>query len=404
MNPVASWLAPLAWAFAFALLSVSAVANDTSGDEVEPTPSASERGAQLEEVAVFQDGRRDKFRGQVLAEGADGGLLLQADDGLLRILDADRIQSRKQLDAPFEPITPEEMAERLLAEMPGGFRVHTTPHYVVCYNTSRTYAQWTSSLLERLHKAFTNYWQNQGFELQEPEFPLAVLVFADRQTYDTFSREDIPEGAGSIVGYYSLRSNRVNMFDLSGAEAVRTSGNRRGSLREINQMLSQPEAVPLVATIVHEATHQIAFNCGLQTRYADIPLWLCEGMAVYFEAPDLSSTRGWRGIGRVNYPRLNVFRRNMSQWRDGSLVGLIADDRRFRDPRTAPDAYADAWALNYYLIKYEPKAYVAYLQTLAEKPPLSDDGPPARLADFRQHFGDPRDVEKQFLKQMSRVK
>ena len=141
-------------------------------------------------------------------------------------------------------------------------------------------------------------------------------------------------------------------------------------MREINQMLSQPAAVPLVATIVHEATHQIAFNCGLQTRFADIPLWLCEGMAVYFEAPDLASTRGWRGIGRVNYPRLDTFHRNLPNWNDDSLEALLADDDRFRDPQTAVDAYADAWALNYYLIKYQPKAYADYLKTLAEKPPL----------------------------------
>ncbi len=88
------------------------------------------------------------------------------------------------------------MAERLLAELPAGFRVHTTPHYVVCYNTSRTYAQWTSSLLERLYKAFTNYWENQGFELREPEFPLPVLVFNDRETYDRFSRDELPGGRG----------------------------------------------------------------------------------------------------------------------------------------------------------------------------------------------------------------
>ena len=123
----------------------------------------------------------------------------------------------------------------------------------------------------------------------------------------------MPDGVGNIVGFYSLRSNRVNMFDLSGLEAIRTANGRRGSMREINQMLSQPAAVPLVATIVHEATHQIAFNCGLQNRFADIPLWLCEGMAVYFEAPDLTSTRGWRGIGRINYPRLATFQDNLSQ-------------------------------------------------------------------------------------------
>jgi hypothetical protein len=296
------------------------------------------------------------------------------------------------------------MGERLLAELPAEFRIHTTPHYVVCYNTSRTYAQWTSSLLERLYKAFTGYWKNQGLALQEPEFPLPVLVFADRQAYEEASRADLPNGVGNIVGFYSLRSNRVNMFDLTGLEAIRTANGRRGSLREINQMLSQPAAVPLVATIVHEATHQIAFNCGLQSRFADIPLWLCEGMAVYFEAPDLTSTRGWRGIGRINYPRLATFQDNLAQWQEGSLARLLADSSRLRDPRTAADAYADAWALNYYLIKYEPDAYREYLKLMAAKPPLVEDDPDTRLAEFRRHFGDLRDLEQKFLKQMSRVK
>jgi hypothetical protein len=265
--------------------------------------------------------------------------------------------------------------------------------------------------LERLYKAFTNYWESQGLAISAPEFPLVVQVFADRQMYDHASRDDLPGGAGSIVGFYSLRSNRVNMFDLTGAEAVRDANSgrepgsaRRGSMREINQMLSQPAAVPLVATIVHEATHQIAFNCGLQQRFADIPLWLCEGMAVYFEAPDLSSTRGWTGVGKVNYPRLKVFRENMANWQAGALEKMLADNQRFRDPQTAADAYADAWALNYYLIKYKPKAYTAYLKALAAKRPLIEDEQAARLAEFRQHFGDPRDLQQEFLRQMSRVK
>ena len=74
--------------------------------------------------------------------------------------------------------------------------------------------------MERLYKAFANYWQNQGLELHEPEFPLPVVVFADRQSYDQASRDDLPAGTGSIVGFYSLRSNRINMFDLTGTEAI----------------------------------------------------------------------------------------------------------------------------------------------------------------------------------------
>jgi hypothetical protein len=366
-------------------------------------PSRVTRAAKLHEIVASSGGQHSTHRGRVLVEAADGGLLLESDDGVLWMLEASNIIRRKPLSEPFIPVSSQQLGERLLAELPPGFRVHTTPHYVVCYNTSRAYAQWTSSLLERLHKAFTNYWKHEGLELREPEFPLVVIVFADRDAYDRHSRDDLPNGVGNIVGFYSLRSNRVNMFDLSGAESLR-GPQRRSSMREINQILSQPAAVPLVATIVHEATHQIAFNCGLQTRFADIPLWLCEGMAVYFEAPDLASTRGWRGIGRVNYPRLTTFRENLGAWQSGSLERLLADDRRLRDPRTASDAYADAWALNYYLIKYEPEAYRDYLRALAAKPPLVEDGPQARLAEFRQYFGDLRVLEQRFLEQMMRIK
>jgi hypothetical protein len=357
----------------------------------------------VEDVTFRQNGKSRSLNGRVLLDAADGGLLLQTNDAVLWTIQGNEVVTRTPSEKTFTPLKPDEMAEKVLAEMPPGFRVHTTPHYVVCYDTSRQYALWTSSLLERLHKAFTNYWDGEGIKLREPEFPLLVLVFAERRTYDQLSRDDLPGGAGNIIGFYSLRSNRINTFDLTGTEAFRSLGSR-GSIREINDMLSQPAAVPLVATIVHEATHQIAFNCGLQTRYSDIPLWLCEGMAVYFEAPDLASKSGWRGIGKVNYPRLDTFRRNLGKWQNNTLKNLVSDNRRFRDPRQASDAYADAWALNYYLIKYQPKSYAAYLKALSKKPPLEEDSPATRLAEFSEHFGEPKQFEQDFLKQMGRVK
>jgi hypothetical protein len=390
---------------------IAAMPGVVRGEERRSVAEAAPQGEPAEKMTFQKDGRQRSVKGRVVTEAADGGVLLEADDGVLWSIERDELVRRQRLESAFEPLTHDELAERMLSELPAGFRVHETPHYVVCYDTSRAYAQWVSSLLERLHKAFTNYWEREGLELREPEFPLPILVFADPRTYDQASRDDLPNGTGvlsgtggGIVGYYSLRSNRINMFDLTGAETVRDAGNRRGSLREINQMLSQPAAVPLVATIVHEATHQIAFNCGLQARYADIPLWLCEGMAVYFEAPDLSSTRGWRGIGKVNYARLERFQENLPNWSDDSLETLLADDGRFRNPQTAVDAYADAWALNYYLIKYESEAYADYLKTLAKKRPLMQDEAATRLDEFREHFGDLDRLQQKFLKQISRVK
>jgi hypothetical protein len=401
-----------------------------SDDGSQATKGSKPADAIAETFTFLQNGQRQTVKGRMIVEAADGGVLVQAVDGTLWSIERNELQGRERLAPRFKPLTSEELSQQLLAEHPIGFRTYTTAHYVVCYNTSRAYAQWIGSLLERLYKAFTSYWQGQGLRIREPEFPLPVVVFADRQAYDEASRIDLPSGTGNIVGFYSLRSNRINMFDLTGTEALRAAGNngqietgpnkivqtsarsttaansasRRGSLREINQMLSQPSAEPLVATIIHEATHQIAFNCGMQTRYADIPLWLCEGLAVYCETPDLSTNRAWRGIGRVNYPRLERFRNNLSNWHEGSLEEMVRDSRRFRDPKLALDAYADAWAFNYYLIKYEPKAYVAYLKVLAEKPPLIDDTPDARLAEFRDHFGDLHKLEQDFLKQMARVK
>jgi hypothetical protein len=394
-------------------------------DSTDEESNDNTKAAPLERVTFRQNGQQHSIKGRTVTDVADGGLLFQSVAGELWSIERTDLDKRETTDQPFKPLTQAELAEQIVAESPAGFRTLNTPHYVVCYNTSRAYAQWTSSLLERLYKAFTNYWQHQGFELRDPEFPLPVVVFADRASYDAASRTDLPAGTGTIVGFYSLRSNRINMFDLTGTEGANappaqevggsgfihakarqasTRPNRRGSMREINQMLSQPAAVPLVATIVHEATHQIAFNCGMQQRYADIPLWLCEGMAVYFEAPDLASRSGWQGIGRVNYPRLDRFRKNLGSWHDGSLEEMLRDSKRFRDPHTALDAYADAWALNYYLIKYEPKAYTAYLKLLAQKRPLIEDDPKTRLAEFRKHFGDLKKLEQDFLKQMARVK
>lgn len=354
-------------------------------------------------VEFLHAGRPRKIDGRMLVE-ADNLSLLQGEDGVLWQIERRELRSREDLGSRYVPLSRDAVAEQFLTEMPAGFRIHTTPHYVICYNTSRAFAQWTSSLLERLYKAFTSHWEKQGLVIQEPEFPLPVLVFADRAAYELASRDDLPGGTGNIVGFYSLRSNRINMFDLTGVEALRGGGNRRGSMREINQLLSQPAAVPLVSTIVHEATHQIAFNCGLQQRFADIPLWQCEGMAVYFEAPDLASTRGWRGMGRVNYPRLRKFQQNLPHWNDETLKNMLSSDDRFRDPQTAVDAYADAWALNYYLIKYKSRAYADYLKTLSQKPPLVRDNPDTRLQEFRKHFGDLTDLEQEFLKQMSRTK
>ena len=348
--------------------------------------------------------------GRVVIRDSAGAVYFETDGGARHLIAAKDILSESEDDRPFEPVDAKGLGERLLVDLPEGFRVHKTKHYVVAYNTSREYAEWVSSLLEGLHRALVRYWKKRGLDLEEPEFPLPVIVHRSRAEYDAACRV---EGVGAgVIGYYHVGTNVVRMYDLTGDQAFRAAGAgaRRGSRAEVTRLLSMPIAEPLVATVVHEATHQVCFNTGVMQRMADLPLWMVEGMAVYFEAPKAGGgSRGWRGIGQVNQRRLMTFRRNLSEWNQSTIRRLIASDDVLRDPQTAGAAYANAWALTYYLIKKRPKDYVAYVKELAQREPFAlgpaDDraAARARVDLFTEHFGPVDELQQDLVEAMTRL-
>jgi hypothetical protein len=139
-------------------------------------------------------------------------------------------------------------------------------------------------------------------------------------------------------------------------------------------------------------------------RFADVPFWVSEGIAIYFETPNLESTKGWRNIGAVNRVNLVGFRKSLARRTAGSLELLLSDDKRFRDPATNADAYAEAWALNYFLLRTRSDAYVKYLASLALQKPLIDVSPAERIKEFQKFFGeDLATLEEEFLKYMRGV-
>ncbi len=359
----------------------------------------------LEHVLINVDGRHQKLSGKIVIEDSAGSMLLETDEGAMWPIQASTILQRESDSQPMVPLDKKQLAERLLEEMGPGFQVHQSKHYVIVYNTTRVYARWCSSLLERLQKGFLAFWKKRGSKVQAPEAPLAVLVFNNKATYMKHARAELGASAGNAIGYYSFQTNRIVMYDLTGSQAFRRENTRRGSMKDITALLRNPQAEPLVATMVHEATHQIAFNCGLQTRYVDNPVWLCEGMASYFETPNLSSNRLWSGTDKINYERWNRFRKNVRAGKAANLTTLVSSDSRLRIPRTAVDGYAEAWAWNYFLIKWHPKEYVEYIDMLADKPLLVQDDQATRLAEFREHFGDDlKKLEAEFYRRMSKIK
>ena len=272
------------------------------------------------------------------------------------------------------------MAKRMQEELPRGFKIYRTAHYIIAHNTSDNYVRQVGLLFELLHKGFYAYWRNQGWRLPDPEFPLVALVFADHNDFLKHATAEVGKSANSVIGYYHLSSNRMTTFNMPNLERN-------------------------VATIVHEATHQLAYNCGLQQRFADNPMWVSEGLAMFFEAPDFQSAARWRGIGHVNRVNLNRWREYLPNRPADSLVTLISDDKRFRSAKTAGNAYAESWSLTYYLLRTHREEFVKYLRSLSCGKPMVELSPRERLDQFEKIFGESvAEIDKELVNYMRRVK
>lgn len=361
------------------------------------SPPDAQAGARLERIAFVRDGGQNAVEGRVLTEAADGGLLVECADGRLWNVDAAELKSRESLDRPFRAMTADELGRVLKAEAGGDAEIVSTRHYVICTRAGKPFARYCGALFERLYAGFYNYWKQRGIELREPEFLLPAIVLADERQFAAFTTRDAGPGVADAKGYYSIGSNRIVLYDLTAGE---------GGAQTPAEITRRLAAAPFnIATVVHEATHQIAFNSGLHRRYADNPLWLTEGMAMFFETPDLSSSSGWKTIGARNDLRLGQFREYQAKGRPAnSLATLVRSNDRFTEPENMPAAYAEAWALSSFLLRTRKAEYVRYLKTIAAKPLLIWDEPDQRLAEFEAQFGDLAALDVEFLKYIRRMK
>lgn len=338
-------------------------------------------------------------QGRVLTVAQDGGLLLQSRDGRLWTIDAAQLLQRESHAETFRPWSFDELSRELRNQLGDRFEIVTTRHYVVATSAGKPYAQWCAALFERLLVAFTNYWRQRGLELTEPEFPLIAVVLRNERDFANFASSDVGPQVASAKGYYSIEHNRIVLYDL-------TAGDRAPAATP-GEIARRVAASPFnIATVIHEATHQMAFNSGLHTRLADNPLWVTEGMAMYFETPDLTSRTGWKSVGQVNDLRQRQFLEALARRRGpGALRKLLESDQRFTDPEQSGDAYAEAWALTYFLARTRPREYVAYLKRLGEKPRLVWDEPKDRIQLFAETFGDNLDqFDADFVRYLKKLK
>ena len=351
-------------------------------------------------VSYEEDKQLQTVTGELVAIDATMGQLILDADGELTVIAPNSLKRVEELASPLIATPPKELAAKVLTLMPQGSRFIATEHFVVCYNTSDVYARWNSELYERLYKGFYRFWKEKGIELTPPRFPLVALVFESKADYIEYASKEFA-GAQNTIGYYHQSTNRLASFDLTGIQGMMLPKAQVLRTELINQIVSRPEAERTIATIVHEACHQIAFNSGLQVRLGDNPLWLSEGLATFFESPDLMSQNGWGGVGKLNKHNYANLANYLPKRTNDSLELLLLDDSRLRNGETMTSSYAEAWALTFYLIKSKPKDFVKYLNSIREKPPGQRSSPKERIELFRECFGDDlRKIDRDFIRLM----
>ncbi len=311
-------------------------------------------------------------------------MLLLGRDGKLYEFNPKLAKEAKKTSPIFVAYSAADMKKLLQQEFDNRFEVSLTRHYVVVHPRGER-DEWADRF-EDLYNRFGHYFRIRGFNLQEPQFPLVAVVYRDQSEYFRAAAASGTPMRPGTLGHYDPRSNRVFLFDV-------TAGKNKRDWSENAE------------TIIHEATHQTAYNVGVHRRFAAAPRWMVEGLATMFEAPGVWSERYDRTqADRVNRGRLAGFRKYVAGHRQpGSLAMLLTSDEAFRSD---PDgAYAEAWALSFYLCETQPRLYAAYLAKTAERPIFSDYTAVERVADFQAVFGsDLKLIEARFLRYMEDVK
>lgn len=305
------------------------------------------------------------LEGTVLA--SDGSRVeFLARDGRLWDLAAGSLAGSRPLPMSFRSASATEVRAALERELDGQLSVGGTSHFVVACPQGQV-ARW-SQRFEDLLRSFRHYFAVRGLEPHEPEFPLIAVVWPSQQEFlRQANREGNKVGPG-VLGFYSPLTNRVSLYDSAALRGGDWGQN--------------------ASVIIHEATHQSAFNTGLHNRFAPPPRWLAEGLGMLFEARGVYDSVNYPSFeDRVNRGRLAQFRKTQASGRSaGAWVELIGSDRMFEHDISA--AYAESWAFSFFLSETQPARYDQFLARTAARADFQPYPQAARVADFKAVFGD----------------
>jgi hypothetical protein len=348
------------------LATIVALVNVVTGGEV----------AGKSTVELLLKGQR--IEGTPLAASSDVVFLLGR-DGRLWDFHPDEATEYRKTAGDFRSYSANVMRGQLEAELGEAYEVSGTGHFLVAH--PRGQKDYWADRFEDMYRSFVLYFSVRGFRLSQPPFPMVAIVWKTREDFQRYATREGSKAPNTLLGYYALTSNRVTLYDIGG-------GKNSAANWKLN-----------MATVIHEAAHQSAYNTGIHNRLAPSPRWVAEGIGTMFEAPGVYDSRAYTNQSdRINRDRFMEFKEYRAKRRKpDSLVQLIASDRFFDSDVSA--GYSEAWMFTFFLVETMPREYARYLAKTASRPAFTDYPSARRMKDFTDVFGsDFRMLDARFLR------
>ena len=301
-----------------------------------------------------------------------------------------------------------------------------TDNFSVYYSGDRKYAARAGRYFENLYGKFRDTLAPLGVEMFSPPRKLAAVIFKDYREYSATTGID----TWLCPGFYSPGENALYIYDFrthpiyqrlkerterairEGSKAAfwDSSGMRVSALgagSTYDRWMREMES----GTMIHEVTHQLCYNTEFFTQTDNrYPTWLVEGIAMYFEHPTY-----WDFLaapaGNINVDRLKTLKEGLALNTLIDFTDLLIPTTNFfhsfREQTVV--AYAQSWALFYYLMHGEEGKYrnglgelVKYLNNLENVDDLKDSH---RIFWFRKFFQvHPLHFEQKWLKYMENLR
>jgi hypothetical protein len=328
------------------------------------------------------------------------------------------------------PITDSSEQEKLLKKYcrKGDMKIAMSKHYILMHDTPETApkprrgekprkprAEERLELLERVYETFLYRFYANGVKLEVPKERLMVLLFRDYQAYLAFSTAMDPS-LSSAAGFWSDTTNIATFYDQGThdqfkelVEIAKIFDNHANKIKNgdpgkgdairfadaLNLIVRIEQENLDIEVVSHECTHQMAGNTGLLPRRVDVPGWVHEGLATYFEAP---ANATWAGIGAVNEDRIKRYR-FLADDPEHSNVDFIVSNEVFDQSGdhhgNVLHAYAQSWALTHYLMEERFEEFVNFYRRLGEMPPDLRLSPEMLRKLFDASFPEGRDAVNQ---------